>query len=72
MRLCSGDAYVATHESIVHDGVPGSCPLCASNQSLLEALAEVSRLEGRVEQLEGEMRARDHQLYLVQPKGGPA
>ena len=51
MRLCASG-----HEAIIHDGAVlgprDDCPLCAANQSLADALAEVSRLSGRVEELE--------------------
>ena len=63
MRRCA-DA----HEEIIYDDDPGGpCPLCAANRLLARALAEVSRLEGRVEELEGYLAKAE-----AYSKGDPA
>ena len=47
MLICA-----SAHEEIVYIGRPTACPLCDANDSLAKALAEVSRLSGRVKELE--------------------
>lgn len=64
MRACS-DA----HEAIIYDEDSRRCPLCVANDSLAEALAEVSRLEGRVKEL-GRENAMLDQLLAAEYRRG--
>ena len=59
------------HEDIVYqEGRGDPCPLCAANQSLTEALAEVSQLEGRVEELDEENDILEDMLAKTQTAKG--